>query len=375
MDSQQMRNKKLYNIEAVRFLFSVFIVFFHILHANIMDYTANSAFYKKLADSTDYTCYVVECFFIISGFFLFYTYNKRPQRSIGEFIYNKFSRLWPLLFLSTAICVVFFGWNFYPQFFTVLFLQNNGVNFDYGGINWYISPLFWALIFYYVLLKCFKDKRKLNIFIGVLVYFSFMICLSATNGGFPRYNLYGFLSGSMFHALAEIGLGYLIGVCCNSLKSLNGLNDILNSRSGKIISTVLISLAEIVFWALLLIHFFLKKYTYSNHFLVVILFSGILFCMLTGRGIFSRLINNRFFGFFGKFSYSIYVMQQVVFYVLQRTLWQNSDFVQHHALRCIAVSILICVAAGIVTYYVIEKPSAYALKKLGRKIFAKRISK
>lgn len=68
-------------------------------------------------------------------------------------------------------------------------------------------------------------------------------------------------------------------------------------------------------------------------------------------------------------------MQQVVFYVLQRTLWQNSDFVQHHALRCIAVSILICVAAGIVTYYVIEKPSAYALKKLGRKIFAKRISK
>ena len=60
MESQQMRNKKLYNIEAVRFLFSVFIVFFHILHANIMDYTANSAFYKKLADSTDYTCYVVE---------------------------------------------------------------------------------------------------------------------------------------------------------------------------------------------------------------------------------------------------------------------------------------------------------------------------
>lgn len=369
MVPQNRKSKKLYNIEAVRFLFSVFIVYYHILHDSIMKLTGGSAFYQRLNDHSDYACFVVECFFILSGFFLFYSYSNRPQRSVGEFVYGKFSRLWPVLFVSTVICVLFFGFKVYPSLLTLLFLQNNGISFDYAGLNWYVSPLFWALIFYFVLLKCFKDKRKLNIFIGVLVYFSYMICLTSGDGSFQRENVYGFFSAAMFRALAGVGLGYLIGVCFSSMRSLKGLSDMVNSRSGRIVSTVLISVLEMALLGMLVIHFFFKEYAYNNHFIVVILFSGLLFCMLTGKGLLSRLCNNKYVGCFGKFSYSVYIMQQVVFHVLQRTLWQNESFVQDHALRCIAVSVIICVAAGILTYYVIEKPSAYMLKKLGKKIF------
>mgnify|MGYP001522122991 CR=1 FL=1 len=66
------KNEKLYSVEFLRFIFACVIVYFHFLHTNIMNYTGGSAFYQKLADNCSGDK-LVECFFILSGFFLFFT--------------------------------------------------------------------------------------------------------------------------------------------------------------------------------------------------------------------------------------------------------------------------------------------------------------
>ena len=100
------------------------------------------------------------------------------------------------------------------------------------------------------------------------------------------------------------------------------------------------------------------------------LFSILLFFLPFKAGIFSKITNRKIFGFFGRYSYSIYVTQSAVILILQRTLWLNTDFVVNHALRCIAVSLLFSFVFSIATYYVIEKPGAILFKK-AQKLFFK----
>lgn len=365
------KSTRLYNVEAIRFLFSVIIVYYHILHSNIMNFTGGSSFYERLAFQSSNASLIVECFFIISGYFLYKSYCRKPDLSVKEFVYNKVARLWPMLLVYEFIILIFFSGKPYVLFFNVLFLQCNGISFDYQGINWYISPLFWCLIFYFVLLKCTKDKRKTNLFIAVLVYFSYMMNLRATNGDFGRDVEYSIISLALFRAVAGVGLGYLIGVCVDSVKNLPSVKKFQPGKMENAVISIVISVLEIGFFALLLVQLLYKDKAYQNKFIAVILFTGLFVCMLTGKGILSVITNNKVFGFFGKYAYSIYVMQQISFYIMQKTIWQNEAFVQNHALRCIAVSVLISVLFGIAAYYIIEKPAAALFKRFGKKLFKK----
>ena len=192
------------------------------------------------------------------------------------------------------------------------------------------------------------------------------------NGGFSREMIFGFLSGGALRALAGIGLGYLIAVCVESIKEMPSVKGFKPNKKQNALITVIISVFELAFFISLIIDFLYKKLAYDNQFIVVILFSGLLLCMLTQKGILSRICNNKFFGGLGKYAYSIYVVQRISFYILEKTLWTNSDFVQNHTYRCIAVSILFSVLLGIATYYVIEKPFARLFGKFGKKLFSRK---
>ena len=68
--NQNPSYRKLYNIEFIRFVFALCIIYFHLLHSFIMPYTEDSALYQHLADQARYAKYIVECFFLMSGYFL-----------------------------------------------------------------------------------------------------------------------------------------------------------------------------------------------------------------------------------------------------------------------------------------------------------------
>ena len=67
MGTQKVKGK-LNNIEFIRFFFAAAIIYFHLLHSFMMPYTGESVIYQNLAEQSKYAKYIVECFFIISGY-------------------------------------------------------------------------------------------------------------------------------------------------------------------------------------------------------------------------------------------------------------------------------------------------------------------
>lgn len=64
----------------------------------------------------------------------------------------------------------------------------------------------------------------------------------------------------------------------------------------------------------------------------------------------------------GRYAYSIYVMQQVAFYILQRSLWKTA--IIDNVGLCLLVSLIFCTLVGVVTYHLIEQPCAKIYYKL-----------
>ena len=128
--------------------------------------------------------------------------------------------------------------------------------------------------------------------------------------------------------------------------------------------TALITFTEIGSCCLLMMDFFVGKRVGKNQFVVVVLFSVFFFCMLTEKGLFSRLISRLPVCRMGKYAYSIYVMQEFSFYILEKTFWKNTDFIKLHAGVSLTVSVVFAAAAGAVVWHLIEKPAS----KLGKKI-------
>lgn len=365
------KNKKLYNIEFLRFVFSVIIVYFHILHNNVFKWLGGAEnatpFLNRLAEKSQYAGFAVECFFILAGYFLYKTYYKNPNLQVKKFVYDKIARLWPVLFFTLAIFVVFYYQPFMPNFFNILFLQCIGISKDFSGPTWYISPFFWVMVFYFVLLKCIENKKICNIIIGVITYFSYVFLV---NRFFGRETVNGFISLGLLRALGGIGVGYLIAVCLESIKSMPSVKRFKPTKLQDFAISAVITVGEIGSLAMLIQHFFDFDNAYENHFVVVIAFSILLVCMVSAKGLISRICNNKLFGFLGKYSYSIYVMQQFSFLILRDYVWKSTDYILSHGLRCVLISVAVAVAIGVATYYLVEKPSAMLLKKFGNKLFA-----
>lgn len=351
------KSEKLYHIELLRFIFSVIIVYYHILHANIMNNVGTAAEqYKALNTSCDYAWMIVECFFILAGFFLYFSFWRNPEQSFGSFVQKKIARLWPVLAFSVILGIIFFKQKIGVQIFNLFFLWNVGIGKAYGGINWYISPYFWTMLFYFGLLKCVKQKKSQNLIIAILVYFSYVI---TNQNGFGRETIDIGISLAMIRAVASIGMGYLLAVITESFEPF--LQALAENKTKDIIFRIFVSVLEIICCACLTIHFLYKKYAYNAQFIVIIEFSILLLCLVSKKGILSILFNHKYFDI-GKYSYSIYVMQQTIFWALQRSFWKTS-IVQSNIPATMILSLVICIISGIIVYKFIEKPFGKLLSK------------
>ncbi|MCD7723075.1 MAG: acyltransferase [Clostridiales bacterium] len=363
--------KKFYNIDFLRIIFSLVIVYYHILHSNIISYTDSSAFYEQLAKGSNFAGGIVIYFFILSGFFLYKSYIKRPDMRVGEFVLRKVARLWGVLALSVFITAIFFKADFYTSFMNILFLQAVGVSSNSSGINWFVSPLFWALIFYFVLARCIKKEKIVNLITAVLSYFSFVIILNYADFKLSRDTAYGIFSLSALTAVGFIGFGWLIASSLNAFYSLDYVKNYKYTPVTRALAFIISSAAEILSAVILAFYMFWRDKAGDNILIGAIAFCILLVCFVAQKGLFSKLLNNKYIGFAGRYSYSVYIMQQIAFYILQKTLWTNTDFVVNHAYRTIAVSLAFSGALGVLVYYICEKPSSKLINSFANRLFSK----
>ena len=235
---------------------------------------------------------------------------------------------------------------------------------EYTGINWFISPYFWVMLFYFYVLKHFKFD-KANFIIALIIYFSTVASVNYFHGRFDRETFALFFSGGMLYCLAGIGLGYFIGLFYEKVKNCS---EIFKTAAQKFIKFVIVSVIELCSFSFIIYHFFFKPLNNDNKIIYMIILSVLFFCFLIKQGLLSKIFNNNISEFLGKYSYSIYVMQQVAFDIMGITLWKHTDFLANYPVISTVLSLLIAVLTGIFTYHLVEVPGGKFLRAVFKNI-------
>ncbi len=362
------------NIEFLRFMFAVITVYFHIYHSNIVRFVGENQLYKTLLDGCGQAGLAVEMFLIIAGFFFFQSINKRKEQSCLDFALNKIARLWPVLAFSVLCAGILsiFGilkFNFNTQLINLLMLNNIGINLDYRGITWFIAPFFWVMVLFFYFLKNWKIE-KADFIIALLVYFSLVVKINYGHGHIGgRNTLFYFLSGGVMRCIIGLGLGYFIGKFYNRVKNCPV---IFKTKVSKITKYVLVSATEIYCFSFLIYRFLIRQASYPNDIIFLIVFSIMFFLFLIKQGFLSRLLENNISDFLGKYSYSIYVMQQTAFLLLGVFVWKHQAFILNHIWLNLFISIGFSVLLGALVYHFVEVPVGKFLREKFALIFSQK---
>ena len=136
------------------------------------------------------------------------------------------------------------------------------------------------------------------------------------------------------------------------------------SSKMKLMRFSLVSIFEISYCIYLFMVVLLNKGVPKNKLVFTLLFALFFAVFSCGEGILSKAMNNRILGLCGKYSYCIYMMQQISFYVMMRTIWVwfPQEILLHPKLMLL-LSTIISILFGIGTYYAVEKPALVFWKK------------
>lgn len=349
----EVKKERFNNVDFIRFIFSIIIVFIHIP----LLYNMNIAGIHKGRILVDY-------FFIMSGFFLFLNINKNEDTL--SFAIKKIIRLAPVTwFLSiiTMICSLFIPalkYNFNNTILGFLFFQDIGLSSKFSnppffGILWYIFVLFWVMIFYFYLNKLL-EKKYMNLIVWLIIIISYSIYYNNNNFGIGgNSNICLFINIGVLRGLAGMGIGYFLSMLykTNFLKSL--------SKKGQVI-TSFIEIYILLFLTEYLL--FSPKIPGNSAFILIVYFCIFFYLLIIKQGIISKLTDNKISSYLGQFSYSIYVMQILVLSLYKYLLViPHPEFIQNHILFCNSIITVTCIIFGVIAFYLVEKPAAKYLKE------------
>ena len=336
-----MKKGHLHNFDVLRIVFAVAIVLFHVLYGGGFAWKVEHVKFFSGAPL------IVQCFFIIAGFFLARSFRVRDREYI-VFVRDKIARLWPVLFLSVVWMMVVGGLNGTQFIMNSLFLQCIGFTNQYRGITWYVSPLFWGLLFYGGLYKAIRDDARRNVCFGVIVYILYLLSLLGTKFGFGRDFAFSFVPMGFAQGLAGIGAGALTFEFCNSI-------NVGAKKASKVWFRLTYTVIELLCIATLVANIFNINWAARTSFVIVPAMAVLLVCFYAQFGYVSSLLNKPILGSAGKYSYAIYVMQPVGLYYLGKChgfLYPKCG----GELGGIAVYTLALVLLGVCTYHLVEKP-------------------
>lgn len=361
-----MEKKRFFNIDFLRFIFAIIIILYHFCHAGkgsfFLGTFKNISEVANFSSMTSFGNLAVDFFFIIAGFFLFY--RRDFGIKISDFVKSRIIRLYPLVLLYSIISILFGFFVYkinnyipYEQILRLLLIDNIGLNLVHSGITWYVSVLFWCSLFYFYIIKYF-EKKYIDLFIPLIIIFCYSFLIHAYKGNITGHTQsFDFIyNAGVLRGLAGLGLGIIIA------KIYSELGDLNNKIS--FYSKIIYSIAEGVLLYFVINFTCLKKLSYYSNFIIIVAFAILFFLFLLNKGYISNLLNNRFLGYLGRYTYSIFIIHRFVQNTIKiYVLPINTNFVSNHIYITIFLVTLLCIIAGIITYYLIEKPSFNYLKK------------
>lgn len=170
----------------------------------------------------------VEFFFIVSGYFIYKTYEKK-KLSICDFFKSKCKRLLPLYWfvlicyiaISTLAPQLYKPADLLSKFLGIitdsLLLQATGITtllsdniFRYNNPDWYLSSFFWGGMIVYSMLK----YKKIRLFIfACIIITTYGIYYTYLGNTFNEYwNYFGVIYMPLWRGVAGMSIGALLGI-------------------------------------------------------------------------------------------------------------------------------------------------------------------
>lgn len=309
-------NERFYNINLFRVWFTLTIIYGHIIQHWMMPQFGKMPFFTNLYRHTSYAFgYMCEAFFVISGFFMFYTFLKKP--SFQRMIISKIARLWPVVVFSLFcfLLLSLFGMVKFQKYGNILavFFLNSALTPVYfnDGAGWYVNSLFWGYFFYFCLDKIVVSNIKIYVF-SVVTFLFYSILLNKVQLYDQPQIFCGILSIPLVRALAGMGAGYIIGYA-------------YNNKEFYVKQRILFTILEIFAVYLLFRISIIKKIDCSFQIMIVsfvILFVDFVF----KAGLLSKIANKKMFDVFGRYCFSAYMMQGIGFHIANKFMWNNTKY-------------------------------------------------
>lgn len=268
---QTAHNKAL---DSLKFIFSVIIVYYHLLHSNMKGCIGNTETYKTLSVACNGSGLIVECFLVMAGFFIYRTFISGRQ-DLAKFTISRIVRLWPVFAFYVLCTWALQSYSLENIILDLSFLRCTGISLEYKGIIWYIPPFFWCSILLYAILRLFQKEKALFI-IAILTYLAYCFNLNTLKGGVGRHVVYTWLSLGMLRVLGGLGIGIMIAAGKEYFCKAEATPTCSRCRA------ICFTLIELVCLTLLT-HQFLIGRMFSNAMTTVIVFV-ILFSVMTSGG-------------------------------------------------------------------------------------------
>ncbi len=353
-----MEKKRYYNIDFLRIFFVILIVYFHFIRYTISG-IAQCPLIDKLSENAMWIGQMGNAaLFIISGYFLYETFIRYKEPFI-KFAIRKLIRLWPTLcfaLISMYLCSLFnlcqfdIGQNLLNMFLITKGAGGLTVKYSSLIVSWFICALFWCSLFYFALFKIIKDEFKFNFVLMIIIYYTLVLFLNSTS--IPHQDvIFMFFSRSGASAVGMIGLGIILR---QVFKQIN-LNRIK-------LNPLILTACEIALFFYLVNGCFFKVFKDT---LSVIFFADLILISLfiLNKGYISRFLNHHIILKFGKYAFSIYIMQQVSHALTKNYILKHIEMLTMHPILTIWGSLFFSILLGVITYHLIENPSANYLKK------------
>lgn len=360
--------EKLKNVEFLRFVFIIFIILFHMTGLNgslAKSFMDEIPLYHDLVVNSGFVLgyFCVEFFFVISGFFLLVTTNFSV--SLIDFAKKKIMRMWPVIAFSLVLYWIFslftpLIWKKYANIYSFLLLNNVGITTQSGNLStiWFVSALFWTLLYFFFIIK-YISRVWVNFIVAITTVLSFAFIIHWVGIKYTITNNYYIFNFGVMRAIACIGLGYFIGVFYLEHKSK------IQNYVPNLLKNLIYTATELYLFLFLMYHFTIHRIKAPDIYMIYIFaFSALFWLFIICRGYFSRLLNNDISVILGRYAYSIFVIQYMVLDLFKVYLWQpHRDFIIHYPVLNLILPILASIVLGVITYHLVEKPSAEYLKK------------
>ena len=343
--------KKMGQIEFLRLLFMLLILYGHLMQHFIFPHFGDMPIFVELKKHTSYAFgYLCEAFFVISGFLLSFSFERKKHDDFFHFSATRFARLAPVAWFELIVRGIFriIDWgkfSFYGNLTALLFIPNALTIRVPTMLNWFVGSLFWASVLYYLLWKIIDSKKFYYVvaFITLCVYCVLLHKLHLYNKPEVWNDIFPFF---LLRAIAGIGLGLLFGAyflknkhCEISQKekiiwSLVDLILLVNIVNLSIVSWYDVAFPAIMTCFVILFYSFIFKVSYI-----------------------AMLVGCKFVMWAAKYAYSVYIMQFAVFVALYHLLYFHPVWgVRQYPVGNIIFSLCTVCLVSIVVYHLVESP-------------------